>query len=97
MLVSDISRGKLSNGLVQSSCIRGRASVNCLTKSTQKVLKKKMTNTLRLTLSALAQHERYFDVFEPNIHITHGRTSEMLSKVTYPESETLFTVQGIQS
>jgi hypothetical protein len=39
-----------------------------------------MTKAFRSTLSALA-HERYFDVFEPNIHITHGRALEMLSKV----------------
>jgi hypothetical protein len=39
-----------------------------------------MTKALRLTIAALA-HERCFDIFEPNIHITHGRVSEMLSKV----------------
>jgi hypothetical protein len=74
------SRGELSNGLVQSPCVWGRASANCLANSSQKVLKQKMTKAFRSTLSALA-HERYFDVFEPNIHITHGRALEMLSKV----------------
>jgi hypothetical protein len=42
--------------------------------------KAKDDKALRLTILALA-HEKYFDVFEPNINITHGRASEMLSKI----------------
>jgi hypothetical protein len=53
---------------------------NHLTASSQKVSKQKMTKYLRSTIVALA-HERYFDVFAPNLQMLHERASEMLSKV----------------
>jgi hypothetical protein len=74
------SRGELSHASVQSPRGRGRTTANRQTASSQKVSKQKMTKDLRSTIAALSQ-ERYFDVFDPDVRISHERASEMLSKV----------------